>query len=323
MSRNAFWALAIAVVSTACGSSSPSAPSDSPGTTPQPFTLTGRVVGTVTGEAIAGATVTFGGTSLVTDADGAFSVSRSSAGVEDVVVTRDGLITRSARLAVFGRDVTIDVIQDRLPFDLDFFRRLARNAFQTESGLEPLRPLSRAPRIHLRTVDQAGREVDAATLGLVEAALRDAAPVWSDGRLPIQVVERGPGTRQGQEGWVTVLWIAEAEDGVCGRATLGTSTGYIELNYLSSACTCGRPARIAPRTVRHELGHVYGYWHTGNLDDLMAGLPWSRRLCDQRPSAREAEHAKYMYMRTAGNLDPDTDPAGHVLRTPRPVVIED
>lgn len=322
MRRNALRAVGIAVVSASCGSS-PSAPSDSSGTSSQPFTMTGRVVGTVTGEAIAGATVTVAGTSVVTDADGAFSVSRSSAGVEDIVVMRDGLITRSARIALFGRDVTIDVIQDRLPFEFDFFRRLARNAYQTEGGLEPLRPLSRAPRVHLRTVDQAGREVDAATLSLVEAALRDAAPIWSNGRLPIQVVERGPGTRQGQEGWVTVLWTAEAEDGVCGRATLGTSTGYIELNYRSSACTCGRPARIAPRTVRHELGHVYGYWHTGDLDDLMAGLPWSRRLCDQRPSAREIDHAKYMYMRTAGNLDPDTDPAGHTLRAARPVVIDD
>ena len=74
--------------------------------------------------------------------------------------------------------------------------------------------------------------------------------------------------------------------------------------------------------VRHELGHVYGYWHTGSPADVMDGGEWPDESCDLRPSPREVEHAKYMYSRTAGNTDPDTDPSATILREPRTIVID-
>lgn len=50
---------------------------------------------------------------------------------------------------------------------------------------------------------------------------------------------------------------------------------------------------------------------------------WTTRQCNGRPSTREIEHAKYMYSRTPGNVDPDTDTAGRILREPGEIVVED
>jgi hypothetical protein len=221
-------------------------------------------------------------------------------------------------VSVSNRTATIDVIQLKTPFDLPFFQRIARNALETEGALEPLRPLSAAPRIHIRTVDERGQPVDGRMVSLVENALRDAAAGWSGGRFPIEIVSRGSETRQGQQGWITVLWPNPGDDTLCGRATIGTTTGFIELHYRNESCGCGSNA-IAPATVRHELGHVYGYWHSNSSSDVMYG---KAKACDQKPSSRELAHAKYMYSRSAGNLDPDTDPSGTTLRVPRVIVID-
>jgi hypothetical protein len=118
-----------------------------------------------------------------------------------------------------------------------------------------------------------------------------------------------------------VLFQGDVVTGDCGKATLGSTTGRIELNYQNTACSCDGNV-VAPRTVRHELGHVYGYWHTAVRGGVMS-RSWTKRQCDGRPSAREIEHAKYMYSRAVGNVDPDTDPAGRVLREPGEIVVED
>ena len=67
---------------------------------------------------------------------------------------------------------------------------------------------------------------------------------------------------------------------------------------------------------------MYGYWHTSLRGGVMS-RSWTTRQCDGRASAREIEHAKYMYSRTSGNLDPDTDPGGRMLGGPREIVIDD
>ena len=328
MTRICLCVLVLTMLTAACGSS-PAAPSTpppsqdpSPPPPPTAYALNGRVVGTVTGDPIAGATVTVGAESLVTDGDGGFTITSTTTNARSVVISGSGLITRESRLSVANRDVTIDVIQNRAPFDLTFFRRIGRNALETEGGLEPLRPLSSAPRIHIRTVDERGQPIDSRTLNLVEDALRDSAPLWSAGRFPLEVVERGRGTRQGQTGWITVLWPNPADEDICGRATLGTTTGYIELHHRNPACSCGSRDLFSPMVVRHELGHIYGYWHTSSTRDVMDGGEWPDRSCDLRPSAREVDHAKYMYSRTAGNMDPDSDPSGTLLRESGVIVID-
>jgi hypothetical protein len=308
-----------------CGSS-PASPSDDPPSADAPLpdralVLNGRVVGTVTGQPVPNATVTVGGQTRTTADDGTFSLAFDSTGTRDLTIEGEGLIARVSRLSVRSREVTLDIIQNRAPFELDFFREFARNGLETESGLEPLRPVSAAPRVHLRTMDESGRPMDEALLDLIESAIRDSTEALAGGRFPIEIVERGPDTKQGQTGWVTVLFPGESAGGGCGTANVGTTTGRIELNYRNAACGCDGRA-IAPRTVRHELGHVYGYWHTSARGGVMARY-WTTRQCDIRPSPREAAHAKYVYARLAGNMDPDTDAAGQVLRQPGDVLIQD
>ena len=318
-------ATAAALGAAACGST-PSSPSTPPqhqhaALPDDDVTLSGRIVGTVSGEPIAGATLTVGTETVVTDEHGAFRLTDGAPTVRQITISGTGLVTRVSRVSFAERDVTLDVIQQRPPFDLAYFREVGRNALESNNGLEPLRPIANAPRIHIRTVDEAGQAMDAALLDLVEGALRDVASTWSGNRYSLEVVTRGPETKLGQSGWVTVMFSGPADITGCGRATLGSTTGRIELNYLSAGCACGGSV-IAPRTVRHELGHVYGYWHTAARGGVMS-RSWTTRQCDGRPSAREIEHAKYMYSRSHGNTDPDVDPSGHVLRQSDEIVIED
>ena len=304
--------------------SSPSAPTTPPRllrSPPREFVVKGRVVGTVNGEPVAGATVIVAGNTFVTDQDGAFSIMHATEDIQEISISGQGVVPRVSRLAVGDRGLTIDVIQDRPPFELGFFRELGRNGFESPTGLEPLRPIATAPRIHIRTVDEAGKPMDSELLDLVEAALRDSAPLWSADRHSLEVIERGPETRLGESGWVAVVFPGQVVAGGCGKATLGSTTGRMELNYLNSGCSCDGHI-VASRTVRHELGHVYGYWHTRVRGGVMS-KNWTTRQCNGMPSTREIEHAKYMYSRASGNVDPDTDPSGRVLREPGEIVIED
>jgi len=329
--RRSPWILVVALGGLLIGgmaacNSSPSAPTTQPPSLNAPppgdLVLNGRVVGTLTGEPIAGATVTVGSDTFVTDRDGAFFLTNVSADTNEISISGEGVVPRVSRLSPGDRDITVDVIQDRPPFELGFFRELGRNALESTTGLEPLRPIATAPRIYIRTVDEAGRQMDPALLDLIEAALGDAAPFWSAARHPLQVVERGPNTRLGQSGWVTVIFPGEVvSGGGCGKATLGSATGRMELNYLNGGCACSGNV-IAPRTVRHELGHVYGFWHTTARGGVMSRT-WTTRQCNGRPSTREIEHAKYMYSRMSGNVDPDSDTAGRLLGEPGEIVVED
>jgi hypothetical protein len=136
---------------------------------------------------------------------------------------------------------------------------------------------------------------------------------WSNGSLNVAGVERRPGSRQGQAGWLTVLF--STDPAYCGRADVGLSGGIITLS-LQKACACGvYPTRQA--VVRHEFGHAMGYFHTDSPQDVMYRVA---NQCDTPLSAREAYHAAVAYTRPVGNQDPDTDPTSAVSLAPMRVV---
>lgn len=177
--------------------------------------------------------------------------------------------------------------------DLGFYRQIGCGAFDFPS-VQSVRRWTIAPKVYIRTVDEAGAAIDTVTLDTVQNAMIGVAPSFTGNRFGLEGVLRGAETREGVSGWITVKWPTTSDPASgCGRTQVGTDGGWLELNYkVGGGCACGSSA-IRPRTAKHELGHALGYWHTDNAGDLMtaAGV----QGCDASPSARELAAAVYQY----------------------------
>ena len=300
---------AIAVAAGACASehAGPTAPAPTP---PAATTMNGRVTATNGGQSVAGIAVTTGGHSAVTDQDGAFTLQGVSTGTPRLMLTGAGIVPRTLSVAIdSSRDLAIDVIQTA-GFDLNFYRQIVRNGFAAPGTLQPLRRWTQAPRIYVRTIDEAGTAIDPRTLDLAERTIRETTPLWTAGRFGIAAVERGTEPRENVAGWIAVNWVSAPEAGVCGYATVGGNAIELRTN---AACRCGG-AQTSATLVRHELGHALGYWHTDGAADVMTGLRYV--ACDQPVSARERAAAAIAYARPAGNIDEDADPESVIALAP-------
>lgn len=176
------------------------------------------------------------------------------------------------------------------PTDLGFFQEIGCNVF--EQPAQPVRRWTLAPKLYLRTIDEAGAPIDAVTLDTVQNAMIEIAPTWTNHHFGLEGVLRGTDSREGVSGWITVKWPA-TPTASCGLSDVGKDGGTIELSYKTLGCSCNGSA-IRPRTARHELGHALGYWHTDNEADLMSNLGITKP-CDGQPSARELQAVAYQY----------------------------
>lgn len=168
--------------------------------------------------------------------------------------------------------------------DLGFYRQIGCNGF--DLPLQAVRRWNVNPNVFIQTSD-----IDAPTLDMIEATVRDVIPHLSGGKLSAGTVERGAGSRQGQAGWISILWDTTLTN--CGLSDVAVSGGVLKLYPRGGTnCTCNGFA-IRPRTVRHELGHALGYWHTDNAADLMSGQ--AVLACTQDLSARELQAVAYQY----------------------------
>src|SRR4029079_12612123 len=119
-------------------------PTAAPSTT-TPSTISGRVAATNGGQALTGATVAFNGQQSITDADGGFSYQTPPA-VSLLSVTGGGILPRALVVnASTSRALSVDAIALSGGFDLDFYRRFARNGYEEPAVLQPLRRWTRTP----------------------------------------------------------------------------------------------------------------------------------------------------------------------------------
>jgi len=302
----------VALVTAACSGSTPNNPSPQP-PAPQPITVTVHLTETGSGQPLAGVAGTLGSASGVTNGDGGVQFQMAPGATQRLSLTGVSIVPRSVMVAVTGsREVSVDAIPTA-GFDMAFYRQLVRDDFDSPGALRPLRRLPAAPLIYLRTIDETGAAVDARTLDTTARAIVETAALFTGGRFGIAGLERGTDTRQGQAGWLTVKWVPTLTS--CGFSDVGVDGGVINLNHkIGGNCRCAGVSELRPRTVRHEPGHAFGFWHTGSASDLMAGV--STPGCDALPSARERAAAAIAYARPVGNSDPDSDPASAVTLAP-------
>lgn len=182
-------------------------------------------------------------------------------------------------------------------YSASFYRMFALGVLDNPAA-RTLQRQTQAPRIYLRTVDDTGAAIDARTLDETAAALINTAGKLT-GVFGLAGLEQGISTRQGQAGWITVRWDAVSGGNVCGRAAVGGD--LITLYPKTPGCRCATGGLMRPSTVKHELGHALGFWHTDGPDDLMLA---SFGSCDRAPSPREVYHASVAYGRPVGSLEP-------------------
>jgi len=296
-------AVLVALLGMSCGGNStgPAGPTPTEVSIP---TVRGVIVATNGGQPIAAVTLTARSVVATSTPAGAFELRGAPQG-ERVTLTGPSIITRAtwlqSQLVAFRAE----------GFDLGFYQALARNGFERADALQPIRRWTRAPRLYLKTVDEAGQPIDQVTLDTVSAAMQSSAGSFTGDQFGIAGIERGEGSREGMPGWITVKWPNPAALDNCGRAQVGFEGGWIELNYLyGTRCSCGGVSRVAPSTARHEIAHALGYYHTGRPSDLLYGLPRTTCVVDFQPSSKELQYARYVYSRPPGNRDPDEDPIG-------------
>ena len=187
-------------------------------------------------------------------------------------------------------------------FNMTLYRQLVHNAL--DGPIQPVRRFSQAPRIYLRTIDEDGKPMDARMLNDTAKALEESAGEMT-GKFGLAGLERGTDHRIGQRGWLTVRWLPQASNPrrICGQARVGVEGDTLDLFPYQVNCGCSGYG-MAPRIVRHELGHALGFWHTDRGDDLMYGGVWHFSFCNIGMSAREIYHASVAYDRPIGSQAP-------------------
>lgn len=310
---------AIALTLSACGGGgstpAPAAPTPAPPVVPptNTWSIAGQVVGTLTRQAVSGASITPGWSlaAVTTDGDGNYSlgdVANPPSTPYPLSISGAGLIAHDVWITWqrgTRSGVTLDVIRNAAPFSMTFYQQLVRGTYDQPGAPWPVLRWMTAPSFYVKTVDQNGRPIEPEVLAKIYDALSRAVPGWSGGKFGA-IVETGTASRPPATGWIIVDISRDPnERRTCGFALVGGNPGSITLN--DDVCSCGSN-KIPGAVTLHEVGHAMGFFHVDDRKSVM--YPFAAGDCPPGAlSAAEAYHASIAYSRPRGNTDPDHDPS--------------
>jgi len=306
------------------GSSSNGSPTDpSPTPTSNAWSVSGSVVDTAAHKGVSNASVkpSWNMAAVSTDANGGYSFSASGnppPSPNKVTLSASGFVSREQWITIQSQrsDITLDLIRNSAPFSMDFYRQLARGAFDEQDGPYPLQRWEQQPKFYLQTVDQIGRAVPADVLNTIRDAVTRAVPAWTGGQYTA-VLESGKEGRPGMPGWINItVQNSPGERVTCGQSYVGADPGDIQL-IMNPVCSCGA-IKVPGQVVVHEVGHALGFFHVGDKSSVM--YPEAPGNCPVGElSASESYHSAIAYQRPRGNIDPDNDPTMSKSFFARPV----
>ena len=299
------------IVLVGCGGSdsTPGAPSPQP-VPPGTWRLSGTVVDTLSGEAVSDATLSFsGGTPVAVTNSGAWMLEGTgSSSNQAVTITAPGYVTRetTVRWNSSGRtDVRLDLIAERTPFTLTFFRQFVRNGFEEPESLKAIRRWTRSPNFYVDARNpQTQQPLSSSEVAAIQNAIRQAVPQMTGGQFEAGTIEIATQSRARRADYINVVFVNEPDGDYCGQALVGANPGEITMNYDLCRSTCGA---FSPETLAHEVGHAMGFWHTTGPGIMHPDRV--RRCSNLQFSDTERLHARVAYARPPGNTDTDRDPS--------------
>jgi len=321
-----------------------------PGTNdPGEGNLSGKVVGTIYGNALAGVTVTVGSQSVVTKADGTFRLDNVGTGELAVIVSGDKIYRRTQAVnTAQGRTVRIDAIETASNFNLRFYRELARGNHPKEGDLfQTHRWISTTPPtfyINTNAVSTLDGKIDQKTIDTVTRVLREIVPIYTGGMYSkITVQTANFPNKMGfndipNNGFVISFDDTLRQEGAYGLTYTDPDFTSPFTNSISKTAVflldseqfykAGSPANISfEEIIAHESGHGFGFRHTSEPN--MGGLPSVMVKTGEYGgtfSIYDELHMSIIYSRPAGSTDIDNDPISgnaKLMKATREVFIDE
>lgn len=300
--------------------------------------ITGKVVTTQTNLPVPMAIISDMQGIVLSTADnkGVFKMKSSGNGKPiRVKISANGYVSRITNILDNEHEVNIDIIEDKAPFDLDYFGQLAYwtngnfSATQRTSPL-PTNNWDANPNIYIKTtlsifnngvIEKSSDEpVLQKILEVVQNSLEKIFKQLTDGKIKINTIEFGKERKHvAEDYWITIEFFdrtnnpqnfsargsnfEQIRNGVKGKVS-----GKLDLGINTPFEYCKDPG-LGAGLIFHEFGHCLGLSHTTNIDkpNMMAG-GLGCLVSETNYSSMELYHSKILYARPRGNKYPDINP---------------